>query len=71
MSTPRHVFILRIWSENDGLAQPGQLTWRGSLQAANAEQIQYFDSPQRLLELVCTATGWNAQPPPENEQGTR
>lgn len=54
MGSDRYSFLLRLWHEHRAEANP---VMRGSLQRADSDRVQYFESMERLIEILRDATG--------------
>ena len=60
MAQERYAFVIRLW--NEAKKQPARqqpvVVLRGSLQAADSEEVYYFDSLDKIPELLKQVTGW-------------
>jgi len=58
----RYAFVIRLWNEPgqavDPSRQPGEV--RGSIHSTHSEQIFYFDSFDKIPELLKEITGWQS-----------
>jgi hypothetical protein len=54
MAARRHVFVLRIWTEEEQVGDSPLLlpALRGSIQTVDAQQVHYFTSLQKALALL-------------------
>ena len=60
MSQKRHAFVIRLWNEarEQPTKQQPVVVLRGSLQAGGSDKIYYFDSFDKIPDLLKQITEW-------------
>lgn len=52
MNTKYFTFIVRLRLDADASQDPAERTISGSLQQAGSQEFRYFDSPDKLQEMI-------------------
>lgn len=60
MPQKRYAFVIRLWNEarEQSAKQPAPVLLRGSIQVAGSDEVYYFDSFDKIPELLRQVTGW-------------
>ncbi len=63
MTQERYAFVIRLWNEARKLPAKQQpvVELRGSLQVADSDEVYYFDSLEKIPELLRQVTGWEPE----------
>ena len=56
----RYAFVIRLWNESDDSSgsQQRAVVIRGSIHTSQSGRIYYFDSLEKIPELLKEITGW-------------
>jgi hypothetical protein len=58
MAQKRYAFVIRLWNEAPEGPANRPIQMRGSLQLAHVDQLIYFDSIDKIPDLLRQLTGW-------------
>lgn len=63
MPQKRYAFVIRLWNEarEQPAKQQAPVVLRGSIQVAGSDEIYYFDSFDKIPELLKQVTGWESE----------